>query len=150
MGLYLGGEKVKIYLDGSARSLGLYTAKIPTGDLDEPISSDYTRLEYIETDGNSWIDTGINARLYPNGIKYTIDFFTTETLSSDNNYLFGAYDGKSRSGNLSYHGKGSFRLLLGGGAVISKIYEGIAVGYRRYIEAYSTSTVNNATMSVNG
>ena len=111
----------------------------------------YTELEYIETDGASWIDTGVNASLYPDGIRYTIDFYTTKLLASDNhNYIFGALDGKSRAGNLSYFGTGEFRLIIGGSAAISRVYTGTAVGQRRYIEAFATSTTDNSTMTVDG
>ena len=138
--LTIGGVKLKeLYVDG----VKLWqSGRLPAG---------YTELEYIETDGTSWIDTGVNASLYPDGIRYTIDFYTTKVLASDNhNYIFGALDGKSRSGNLSYFGTGEFRLIIGGSAAISRAYTGTAVGQRRYIEAFATSTADNSTMTVDG
>lgn len=111
----------------------------------------YTELEYIETDGSSWIDTGVNASGYNDGIRYTLDVYFVKLLAqSNNNYCFGAFDGSVRAGGLTYYGTGSFRLLLGTTATISHSYDAVATGHRRYIEVFATSAKDNATMTVDG
>lgn len=138
--LTIGGVKLReLSVDGTK----IWQAgKLPSG---------YTEFEYIETDGNSWIDTGVNASGYNDGIRYTLDVYFEKILATNNNnYCFGAYGGGVRAGGLSYHGGGSFRLLLGATAAISHLYEVAATGHRRYIEVFATSAKDNATMMVDG
>lgn len=112
----------------------------------------YTEVEWIETDGASWIDTGVNASLYPDGIRYALDVYTIRFLSTTStNYYFGAYDGTTRAGALSYaYSSGEFWLLVGKGAVVSRKCKFEPIGKRIFIEAFSTSTADTATLTIDG
>ena len=138
--LTIGGVKLKELSIGGVKVW--QSGRLPAG---------YTELEYIETDGVSWIDTGVNASLYPDGIRYALDVYTIRLLSTtSNNYYFGAYDGSSRAGMLTYQSSGEFWLIIGKGAAVSRKCSIEAIGNRRYIEVFSTSAVDIATMTVDG
>lgn len=81
----------------------------------EGLPEGYQQLCYIETDGNQYIDTGVLASGYPEGISYQMSAQVTQVLSeSSNNWFWGALADGKRSGNLSYWGNGNFRLFAGG------------------------------------
>ena len=71
----------------------------------------YTEVKYIETDGNSWIDTGVNAYSYNDKtLKYRFKGNVTRYLvSNGNNYLWGCLDNNRRSGNISLRGNDAGR-----------------------------------------
>lgn len=79
----------------STGGLSLWTLVKP-----DSLPNGYTKLLYIETDGNSWIDTGVNASNYSEGIRYMFSGNATSYRNSAN-YLFGAGVNNCRSGNLS-------------------------------------------------
>ena len=93
-----------------------------TGDGDETqVDSieNYTKVSYIETDGNQYIDTGVLASDHPDGIKYEMSAHVSQVLSVDShNWFFGALASSKRSGNLTYWGAGNFRLFAGGSDVL--------------------------------
>lgn len=138
--LTIGGVKLRELSVGGVKVW--QSGRLPAG---------YTEVEWIETDGASWIDTGVNASLYPDGIRYALDVYTIRLLSTtSNNYYFGAYDGSSRAGMLTYQSSGEFRLIVGKVAAVSRKCSIEAIGNRRYIEAFSTSAADIATMTVDG
>lgn len=60
----------------------------------------YQQVEYIETNGNQYIDTGVLASNYNNGISYMFKGNITKFKASNGvNYLFGAINDSKRSGN---------------------------------------------------
>ena len=60
----------------------------------------YQFVEYIATDGNQYIDTGVLASNYNNGISYVFKGNITNFKASKNvNNLFGAIKDNKRSGN---------------------------------------------------
>lgn len=59
----------------------------------------YQPVEYIQSDGNQYFDTGVNASNYPDGIKYVFKGNVTEYKSTLNIYWFGALANNSRSAN---------------------------------------------------
>lgn len=59
---------------------------------------EYQQVEYIQADGNQWIDTGVLASDYPEGIKYVFRGCVTEHLTTSAIYWFGALDYKNNSG----------------------------------------------------
>lgn len=76
------------------------------------IPSIYQQVEYIATDGNQYIDTGVTASDHPNGLNYKWHGRGLQRLSDSNNWIFGALAGGTRSGNLTYV-DASFRLFIG-------------------------------------
>lgn len=67
---------------------------------DEPfIPVEYQQVEYIETDGHQYIDTGVIASDYPENITYDMRcVITGRTGSGKADYYWGASDGTNRSG----------------------------------------------------
>ena len=84
----------------------------------EGLPKEYQQVSCIETDGGQYIDTGVLASDYPDGITYHMTGHVTQVLSaSSNNWFWGALADGKRSGNLSYWGAengGNFRLFAGG------------------------------------
>lgn len=50
------------------------------------------QIEYLESTGTQWIDTGIFFLASPNNEEVNIQFEFTEINTSDNNVIFGAFD----------------------------------------------------------
>lgn len=81
--------------------------------------SEYQFVEYIETDGNQYIDTGVLASNYNNGISYIFKGNITKfKVSNGVNYLFGAIKDNKRSGNAAintyYTTNYPCRFIIGG------------------------------------
>lgn len=66
------------------------------------LPSVYQEVEWIGTDGKQYIDTGVMASNYQEGIGYSLDFMITSwNDSAGQRSFFGAYANGSYSGNLS-------------------------------------------------
>jgi hypothetical protein len=65
------------------------------------LPDEYTQLDYIETDGNQYIDTGVIASDYANGIRYVFEGSVKEK-TANNNYLFGSSKDSVRVCNVYY------------------------------------------------
>lgn len=73
-----------------------------TSELDvNTIPDEYELLEYIQTDGNQHIDTGVNASDYPDGLVYTASFEFTG-VAGKTHYLWGALSNGIRAGNFAW------------------------------------------------
>lgn len=130
-----------------------------TGDGDDQTPSDsidnYTQVDYIETDGGQYIDTGVLASDYAGGITYGMSANVSQVLSTDNhNWFFGALSDGKRSGNLTYWGGGNFRLYAGGSDVllqhsidIAGIDIDIEVSANSNSPAEAAGAVNNNSMT---
>lgn len=73
----------------------------------------YQQVEYIQTDGNQYIDTGIMASDYPDGIRYVFRGNVTAYQNTSNIYWFGALANGSRSGNFGSR-EGYLIMFIGG------------------------------------
>ena len=73
----------------------------------------YQRVEYIQSDGNQYFDTGVNASTYPDGIRYVFRGNTTKYQSTSTIYWFGALANGRRSGN-AFTNNGNFGMFFGG------------------------------------
>lgn len=82
----------------SASNVNLWSSN-RTSD-EEQLPNEYTKIEYIRFDGNSWIDTIINPSHYPDGIEY---HFKGRYIAQNatNDYLFGCLASGRRSGNVA-------------------------------------------------
>ena len=76
------------------------------------LPSVYQQVEYIATDGNQYIDTGVLASDYSDGIRYTMKGNVTSYQSTSTIYWFGALADGSRSGNICTSG-GALLLIAG-------------------------------------
>lgn len=117
----------------------------------------YQQVEYIQTDGNQYIDTGVNASNYPNGIRYVFKGNVTKYQTTLNIYWFGALASGSRSGNFCSIGS-NFMLMVGGqgsyGYVATQVnagvdFELIAQASSKYAGSCSVS-INGTALSPNG
>jgi hypothetical protein len=80
------------------------------------LPSIYQRVSYIATDGNQYIDTGIKASDYQEGLEYIFSGSCTGLSSSkNNNYLFGCLASSKRSGNITWMGNQNTLVLMAGG-----------------------------------
>lgn len=66
------------------------------------IPDEYESVEYIKTDGNQYIDTGVNAKDYPDGLTYTASFEITGVSNDKAHYLWGAMNNGIRAGNFAW------------------------------------------------
>lgn len=72
----------------------------------------YTEVEWIESTGTQYIDTGIKASDYPGGITY---IFTVTIMSHASfSYLMGALASSTRSGNVTVAENGKLSIACGG------------------------------------
>lgn len=107
------------------------------------LPADYQQVEYIATDGSQYIDTGVNASHYQDGIGYELDIHTKEISVGSVNYvfLFGSTDTEktSYSGSpaISF-GAGNYRFYCGSGEA-KLIYWDDPNGSRRTISAFANS-----------
>lgn len=112
----------------------------------------YTQLDYIETDGNSWIDTGINpTSYYDYGIEYN---FKGQQLAQNNtnDYLFGCLVSGKRSGNISINtGMGKTVLYLSNSSAALKKapIPDFNTDFEVYLKA-TTKDAENAVFKFNG
>ena len=93
MGLYLGSEKVKIYLGGTTHRFGIFSAETPKYEPDEPVLSTYSIIEYIEATGTQYIDTGITGH---DGLSVEFNFEALSRLSADNSTIIGCTNGSNQ------------------------------------------------------
>lgn len=61
----------------------------------------YQQVEYIQSDGNQYFDTLVNASHYPEGIRYVFRGCVTAYQTTANIYWFGALANGCRSGNIA-------------------------------------------------
>ncbi len=86
----------------------------------EVLPAEYQKVAYIETDGNQYIDTGVLASDYADGIAYAFSGNMT-AMNGTSMYLFGCLDGGVRSGNLCRNeGTASYIVYAGGTSDIIK------------------------------
>ena len=83
----------------------------PYGELPK----EYQRVSHIETDGNQYIDTGVKASDYPDGLEYVFKGNCTGVRAS-NNYLFGCLNNGQRSGNVAFNSGASVIYAFVGGS----------------------------------
>ena len=94
---------------------GYVLANVVEVEADVSIPVDYQEVTYIETDSNQYIDTGVLASDHADGIAYTMHGnMTGKGASGKTDYLFGASDGSSRSGNIGLTTANALALTLGG------------------------------------
>lgn len=74
----------------------------------------YQQVEYIQSDGNGYFDTGVLASDYPDGIKYVFRGNVTSYQTTSAIYWFGALANGCRSGNVA-SGSVLLYVLIGGG-----------------------------------
>ena len=105
----------------------------------------YTELEYIKTDGNGYIDTGVIPAVYPDGIRYVMDFKHTAWANVDgsgNIYAryWGCLSNGSNSGNFSVNPTaGIFRVYVGSDTPYR--YNWVQVLNKRiFIDVFAVST----------
>ena len=72
----------------------------------------YTEVEWIESTGTQYIDTGVKASDYPGGITY--DITCAITSHTANAYLLGALANSTRSGNVTIAIEGRISIACGG------------------------------------
>ena len=112
----------------------------------------YQQVEYIQTDGNQYIDTGILASNYQDGLEYVFEGCATGKSSKTYDYLFGGLGSSKRSGNFVFIGS-NIRVLIGGNG--GEIFDtgGSAVSYNTnfILRGKGTSKdIGNFTASLNG
>lgn len=79
------------------------------------LPSAYQQVEYIATDGNQYIDTGVLASNYPDGLEYVFSGCCTAKSSKAYDYLFGCLESGKRSGNVARNSASTTRIMIGGG-----------------------------------
>lgn len=116
------------------------------------IPSDYQQVEYIETDGNQYIDTGVLASDYADGISYEFEgSIIANNESKSNDYLFGCLNSGSRSGNVAFVSD-MLVLYVGGSSNIIKQIDAPAFNdkFNLKITVSSSMDRNNIVASLNG
>lgn len=112
----------------------------------------YQPVEYIQSDGNQYFDTGVNASNYPDGIKYVFRGCVTEYQTTSNIYWFGALANGCRSGN--FFSMNTYVGFFCGGSGNNYFYKPAAkpgVGEDFELIAQGTPKSSNAcTVTVNG
>ena len=118
------------------------------------IPSEYVQVAYIETDGNQYIDTGVLASNYPDGISYKFEGNITDYIATNNtNYLFGALASGVRAGNLIIlPSLGSDEMCVYCGTTTSYALRQDAPGIGRdfVVTLLATSESTNASATING
>lgn len=97
----------RLYISTPSESKIEMTTRISSVDIDYintptvyELPSDYKQVEYIESDGNQYINTGVIASDYASGIHYVFSGSPTAFSGSGNEYLFGSsYSSASRCCN---------------------------------------------------
>ena len=97
----------------------------------------YSGLEYIETSGTQYIDTGVKASDYPDGLEYIFDAMLTTTSITKRSYLFGCLNSNKRSCNVSIETNLYFYLFAG------------ATG-SQVLQSTATATSNRFTLTAKG
>ena len=120
------------------------------------LPQEYTRLEYIQSTGTQYIDTGINARQYSNGITYDFKGIitsptSTTTSTTTSSYFMGATANNTRSGNIAITEGGYFAMKCGGNSQTiyqSKITVGEMLNVR--LENVTTTDITKMRCYTNG
>lgn len=94
--------------------------------------SEYQFVEYIETDGNQYVNTAVVASDYPDGISYVFSGNVTGYVTtSSNNYLFGCLVDGVRTGNpcvMPNSGNTALRVYAGTNSNVQKVSQFIETG----------------------
>lgn len=92
---------------------GVTLWEAPTGGL----PADFQQVEYITADGSQWVDTGIYAANYQDGIYCDMDFMLTTAASGNTyRYFYGHAQKAHNAGGLAFNrGAGHYRYYLGQG-----------------------------------
>lgn len=117
------------------------------------LPTEYQQVEYIATDGNQYIDTGVMASNYSGGITYTMRGNVTGIKNtSGNNYWFGCLANSSRSGNVSAYGTTSLRVYIGGASSAAGQLAGspVVTGADFDLLLTCSSALKQATFEYNG
>ena len=146
--------KIKLARFYSSAILGefLYDAYNYSIDADDGIKlpDEYQQVEYIESSGTQYIDTGVLASDYSGGIGYVFNGVVYSTNTGDE-WLWGALNSSKRSGNMCASNSYSKFALYAGGA--NEVARSVPITYDEdvTITAFSSSlTPTEATLSVNG
>ena len=119
-----------------------------------PLPAAYRQLEYIETGGGPYIDTGVKASDYSGGIRYCFRGCALGYLAAaNNNYLFGCLNSSKRSGNASLHtgNKCLSVYLSGNSAALLKSSELPALGTDfEFILTATSAAAASASATLNG
>lgn len=83
------------------------------------LPSAYKQVEYIATDGNQYIDTGVLASNYSDGIRYVFKGNVTQYQSQTLIYWFGALASGRRSGNFFIYAGREVGFYIGGSGSVS-------------------------------
>jgi hypothetical protein len=135
---------------------GYVLADVGEAEMDVALPFEYQEVAYIETDANQYVDTGVLASDYADGIAYTMrGAITGKGASAKTDYLFGASDGTSRSGNIGLTTANALALTLGGNS--STLFSrslteafGYEYGQDFTLELFATSAdLTTATASFN-
>ena len=114
----------------------------------------YVQKAYIQTDGGQYIDTGVTAARYADGLKYIFRGCVTQYLASaNNNYFFGCYVNGSRTGNFTANtSTKSTYVIVGNQAAQILVLSGLlTVGEDITVQLTATSAnVPASSGSVNG
>ncbi len=114
------------------------------------LPSAYQQVSYIATDGNQYIDTGVLASNYNDGIQYVLRGNVTQYQSTSNIYWFGALAGGSRSGNICSMNKNL--LLIAGGtgnSILATSLPNTGKDFELVVKGTS-KTVSNFTATLDG
>lgn len=113
----------------------------------------YQQVEYIATDGNQVIDTGVLASNHNEGIRYVFRGNVTVYQSTALIYWFGALANGCRSGNVFVSGTSYIGMLIGGsGSDGYASYDSFpAIGSDFELVAQGTpQNANNCVVTMNG
>lgn len=112
--------------------------------------SEYTELEYIEATGTQYIDTGILASDYSDGLHYEF----TGIISSQNTseeWLWGALNNGKRSGNLLISDSNNNLSLYVGGTSATAKQVSLVNDAKITLASFATSkNPETATLALNG
>lgn len=148
-GNYLSFTKVdntRIKMDVKLFTTTIYDFFIPA-DYDLP--SEYKQVEYIESNGTQYIDTGILASDYMDGIGYEFDgVVSSQNTSSE--WLWGALNDSKRSGNIEIVENSRLGLVIGGTNKTVRSTKALVDELIR-LKMFATSlSPTQATLSLNG
>ena len=114
------------------------------------LPDEYQRVWYIESDGSQYIDTGVLASDYADGISYVYEGVITNLDTGVAEYLWGALDSGKRSGNISLDDTNMMFALAAGSASAPIIRGNMTIGEQfKLAVTAASSDPNNATLSVN-
>ena len=104
------------------------------------LPEEYQEVEHIETSGGQYIDTGVLASNYQDGISYVFSGNRTGvTNASATTYLWGVSHNGARSGNLGITADKKYGVILGGTSGVLKHIDWSAAGEDFTIRLKATS-----------